>query len=551
MPTLVNSILEKIDEIRVSRDSLKQIISDNMNVDTSTFKLIECMNYVENNILKPAYAIRPKFEEFVETLCPLNVRLTSTSWVSLDFAMNDISLEKDFVYLFGISASSLRCSLTNGKLSLNTGTEIVFNKEINLDTNRHTLAFGFTDETREDGHKRFQVEFDGTVVYNDFAQVPNFNLPFSLFDIPNAYDGTYENYEAEGGVPYLVNNIGYTQSKSLFDVFALNVYDMVNGERKAIRAYAPGLDAEQRTTFLEKISGEYQYPTGGRYLYIKILSDTTTVITNSVFDKPLPILHYYKPSAGAIIPTDIKFTSLTHITIHVKGIDNFESETDLSARVMMGARPNFSISPFNRNDVERGLPLLENKPEYANLLGDSSIGLFFDGCGHSLYSIASQYGGEPQTWTMDGEHIIEVGYNPNNMDDIANDNYLWKIITIDGQGECHGMVGPTPTPIVQFVNNQMKTPLCIFGNYNEPSSETMTPDEVIELGYQNALNQLGYTTGARYAVKQIDISVRNLDGTMTTTHRLVGATDGSGVNYLKDTVSGSSYYPFNGTLDRV
>ena len=143
MPTLVNSILEKIDEIRVSRDSLKQIISDNMNVDTSTFKLIECMNYVENNILKPAYAIRPKFEEYVDLICPLNVRLTNTSWVSLNFAMNDISLEKDFVYLFGIHANSLRCYLTNGKLCLHTGTEIVFNKEINLDTNRHTLAIYF------------------------------------------------------------------------------------------------------------------------------------------------------------------------------------------------------------------------------------------------------------------------------------------------------------------------------------------------------------------------------------------------------------------------
>ena len=132
MPTLVNSILEKIDEIRVSRDSLKQIIRDNLNVDTSTFKLIECMNYIENNVLKPSFAIRPKYEEYVDLMCPLNVRLTNTSWVSLDFAMNDISLEKDSVYLFGISASSLRCSLTNGKLSLNTGTEIVFNKEINL-----------------------------------------------------------------------------------------------------------------------------------------------------------------------------------------------------------------------------------------------------------------------------------------------------------------------------------------------------------------------------------------------------------------------------------
>lgn len=552
MPTLVNSILEKIDEIRVSRDSLKQIISDNMNVDTSTFKLIECMNYVENNILKPVYAIRPKFEEFVETLCPLNVRLTSTSWVSLDFAMNDISLEKDFVYLFGISASSLRCSLTNGKLSLNTGTEIVFNKEINLDTNRHTLAFGFTDEVREDGHKRFQVEFDGTVVYNDFAQVPNFNLPFSLFDIPNAYNGTYEDYEAEGGVPYLVNTIGYTQSKSLFDVFALNVYDIVNGERKAIRAYAPGLDAEQRTTFLEKISGEYQYPTGGRYLYIKILSDTTTVITNSVFDKPLPILHYYKPSAGAIIPTDIKFTALTQVTMYVKAFDNFDSVTDVGSRVMIGARPNFIISPINRNDVERGLPNLDNKQEYKDFLGDTGVAIFYAGCGQPTYSLYTEYGSIMQKFTMDGEHIIKCGYDvddPNNIN-MTDDHIMWKIISIDEQANNKRMVGPTPVGIYEAVTNEMKTPICIFGNYNEPSGTT-TPDDIISLGYQNALNQIGYVAGTRFAVKLIEVAVRNADGSMSVTHRLVGATDGSGVNYLKDTVSGSSYYPFHGTLDRV
>ena len=75
MPTLVNSILEKIDEIRVSRDSLKQIIRDNLNVDTSTFKLIECMNYIENNVLKPSFAIRPKYEEYVDLIYHLNVKM--------------------------------------------------------------------------------------------------------------------------------------------------------------------------------------------------------------------------------------------------------------------------------------------------------------------------------------------------------------------------------------------------------------------------------------------------------------------------------------------
>jgi hypothetical protein len=556
MSTLVNSILEKIDEIRVSRDSLRQIINDNMDVDTSGFKLVQCINYVENNILKPTFAIRPKNEDYVETLCPFNVRLTEKSWVSLDFAMNDISLEKDFVYLFGIHENSIRCYTSYGHLYLCTTSEVPMLQEIYLDTNRHTLAFGFTGEVREeDGYARFQIEFDDVVVANDFVEVPTFNLPFSLYDIPHYYDGTYEDYEASGGISYLVNTIGYTQNKSLFDVFALNVYDTVDDERKAVKAYVPGLDGEQKTTFLEKISGEYQYPTGGRYLYVKILGDTTTVITNTVFEKPVPVSYYLKPSEGAIVPTDIKFTTTTQITMYVKGFDNFDEQTDLNDRAMFGAQPNILISPFNNVDVSRGLPFYDEshsmpKEELRDMVSDGRIGLYYWGCSNYFYSTANNFGCVPQIMTIDGEHIIKAGYDVHNPEgfNIDTDQVMNKILSIDGQPDNKRQVGPTPGPIHAHVTNEMKTPLCFFGCYNNVST---TPDEVIALGYQNALNQLGYNTGVRYGVKQIDISVRNADGSTSVTHCLIPATDSDGVNYLKDTITGSSYYPFNGTLDKM
>ena len=575
MPTLVNSILEKIDEIRVSRDSLKQIIRDNLNVDTSTFKLIECMNYLENNVLKPSFAIRPKYEEYVDLMCPLNVRLTNTSWVSLDFAMNDISLDKELVYLFGIHENSLRCYLTNGKLHICTTSEVPMLQEITLDSNRHTLAFGFTGEVREaDGYARFQVEFDDVVVANDFVEVPAFNLPFSLYDIPHTFNGTYEDYIDLGGIAYLINDVDYTCNyKSLFDVFALNFYDIVDGERKAIKVYSPGLDSEQKTAFLEKISGEYQYPSCGRYLYVKILGDTTTVITNTSFEKPLPPGDYYlKPSAGAILPTDIVLTSTTQVTMYVKGFDNFDEEVDITTeltenqkkerlytRVMLGARPNLIVSPFNSNDVSIGLPWYEheegNMPvaELAAMVSDGSIGFYVDGAQdsrgtmHGALSTATARGNVPQTATMTGEHIIRVGFDVwdvNNFN-LETDDMMKRGISIDGNPPSNRFFGSDPTIHVAF-NNSIKTPVCFFGIYNNTST---TPNEVIDLGYQTALNQIGYTTGVRYGVKQIDVTVRNADGSITVTRRLKPAVNPDGVNYFKDTITGASYYPFHGTLD--
>ena len=570
MPNLVNSILEKIDEIRVSRDSLKQIISDNLNVDASAFKLIECMNYIENNVLKPSFAIRPKYEEYVDLICPLNVRLTNTSWVSLDFAMNDISLDKELVYLFGIHENSLKCYLTNGKLCLNTGTEITFNKEINLDTNRHTLAFGFTGEVREqDGYARFQVEFDDVVVANEFVQVPAFNLPFSLYDIPHRYDGTYEDYIAAGGITYLINQIEYTRNKSLFDVFALNFYDIINGERKAVKAYSPGLDSEQKTAFLENISGEYQYPESGRYLYIKILGDTTTVITNSSYEKPLPPGEYYlKPSEGAILPTDIVLTSTTQITMYIKGIDAFDQISDgtaeeiLRKKVMFGAQPNLFISPIDGNDVNRNMPWWGEQhklslEQVAGVLSNGTIGMCVFGQQDNrldrnqfLYSSSNADSVDQiHTLTMTGEHVIKFGHDVFDVNNInlETDAFMKRVLSVDSRPDTEKRFGPDNNIHVAF-NNSRRTPICFFGTYNNVET---TPNDVISLGYNNALNQIGYTTGIRYGVKRIDISVRNADGTVSMTHRLISATDSEGVNYFKDTVSGSSYYVFNGTLDKV
>lgn len=570
MPTLVNSILEKIDEIRVSRDSLKQIIRDNLNVDTSTFKLIECMNYIENNVLKPSFAIRPKYEEYVDLICPLNVRLTNTSWVSLDFAMNDISLDKELVYLFGIHENSLRCYLTNGKLHICTTSEVPMLQEITLDSNRHTLAFGFTGEVREaDGYARFQVEFDDVVVANDFVEVPAFNLPFSLYDIPHRYDGTYEDYIDLGGITYLINQIEYTRNKSLFDVFALNFYDIIDGERQAVKAYSPGLDSEQKTAFLENISAEYQYPESGRYLYIKILGDTTTVITNSSYEKPLPPGEYYlKPSEGAILPTDIVLTSTTQITMYIKGIDAFDHISDgtateiLSKKVMFGAQPNLFISPIDGNDVNRNMPWWGEQhklslEEVAGVLSNGTIGMCVFGQQDNrldrnqfLYSSSNAESVDQiHTLTMTGEHVIKFGHDVFDVNNInlETDAFMKRVLSVDGKPDTERRFGPDNNIHVAF-NNSRRTPICFFGTYNNVET---TPDEVISLGYNNALNQIGYTTGIRYGVKRIDISIRNADGTVSMTHRLISATDSEGVNYFKDTVSGSSYYVFNGTLDKV
>ena len=853
MSTLVNSILEKIDNIRVSRDNLNKAITDKLNVDASSFKVIESMNYAGENLGQgsgtpgtptEAYAIRQDYQEQGYIAYPINVRLTTDSWVSFDFAMSEQALSDYNIPILGVHEGALRLTIEQGKFKLNIGSsEIAI--DYTLDTARHNISFGFVNDVNpSNGNVRFKVELDNVEMYNDYISAPNFNLPLFLFGCPSEYNGTYEDYELLGGVTFLLSEIGITQSSKYYYIFGLKVYHVNNSERNLIRDYEPAIDAEQKPCLLEKLSNKYEYPTLGIFMYVAVptalpneiansdygsevpqqcyikpsagaivptdikLTPTTQIVmhigdlgtfdevstdtaeeeilksrvmvgaqpnllisaydendirrglpgyaeshststddliwqlfggkclyfggcsnilystsdtdgnftmpsltgpaaisfgydvadpenanfdsdslnkilttaynvdspdyrnkkavsptysqfntemntpicffgnynettmkadevialgyqealsqigyttgiryeikrieiydrdsdgsisrkhmllpardtndkvllydaiteksyypykgtldvtsgTPTIQDIPAPTIitnTYIKPSEGAIVPTDIKFTSLTNITMHVKGFDNFEAEPDESARAMIGAFPHLSISPFNRNDAEQGFPVIGRpSQEQLDLLGDSSIGLIFGG-GKTIYSpfITNYDGtyatGTPQTLTMDGEHVITVGYDPIDINNINmdKDTDLIKKISIDEQGQML-FQRSYPTGVYNFFNNQMVTPICIFGKYNSPTN-SMTPDDVIALGYENALNQIGYVTGARYGVKQIDIAVRNADGSMTTTHSLVPARDTNGTICLYDTISYKSYYPYYGTLDII
>ena len=853
MSTLVNSILEKIDNIRVPRDNLNKAITDKLNVDASSFKVIESMNYAGENLGQgsgtpgtptEAYAIRQDYQEQGYIAYPINVRLTTDSWVSFDFAMSEQALSDYNIPILGVHEGALRLTIEQGKFKLNIGSsEIAI--DYTLDTARHNISFGFVNDVNpSNGNVRFKVELDNVEMYNDYISAPNFNLPLFLFGCPSEYNGTYEDYELLGGVTFLLSEIGITQSSKYYYIFGLKVYHVNNSERNLIRDYEPAIDAEQKPCLLEKLSNKYEYPTLGIFMYVAVPTAVPNKIANSDYGSELPqqcyikpsagaivptdikltpttqiVMHigdlgtfdevstdtaeeeilksrvmvgaqpnllisaydendirrglpgyaeshststddliwqlfggkclyfggcsnilystsdtdgnftmpsltgpasisfgydvadpenanfdsdslnkilttsysisspdyinkkavtptysqfntemntpicffgnynettmkadevialsyqealsqigyttgiryeikrieiydrdsdgsisrkhmllpardtndkvllydtiteksyypykgtldvtsgtptiqdipaptiitntYIKPSAGAIVPTDIKFTSLTNITMHVKGFDNFEAEPDESARAMIGAFPHLSISPFNRNDAEQGFPVIGRpSQEQLDLLGDSSIGLIFGG-GKTIYSpfITNYDGtyatGTPQTLTMDGEHVITVGYDPIDINNINmdKDTDLIKKISIDEQGQML-FQRSYPTGVYNFFNNQMVTPICIFGKYNSPTN-SMTPDDVIALGYENALNQIGYVTGARYGVKQIDIAVRNADGSMTTTHSLVPARDTNGTICLYDTISYKSYYPYYGTLDII
>ena len=860
MSTLVNSILEKIDNIRVSRDNLNQAITDKLNVDATAFKVIESMNYDGENLGQgsstptESYAIRQVYNQQGYLAYPINVRLTTNSWVSFDFAMSEQALSMYNMSILGVHAGALKLYIEERHLFLDIGNiRRVF--DYTLDTARHNISFGFAGVADPaNGVFNFKVEIDNVEIYNGAVTAPNFNLPLFLFGCPNEYYGTYEDYEILGGVTLVLNETGINQASKYYYIFGLKVYNVVNSsERNLIRDYEPAIDADQKPCLLEKLSNEYEYPTLGTYMYVSVpdvavkeiansdygsalpeqcyikpsagaivptdikLTPTTRIVmylgelgtfdevsadkteeeilksrvmlgaqpnlliseydendvtrglpgyaeshsmstddlkwqmaggkgiyfggcsnilystsdtdgnytqfvfgndrlcfgydvadpananfdsdslnkilttnyqtdvalnnfnkkavspTYSQFNKemntpicffgnynettmkpdevialgyqealsqigyttgiryeinrieiydrgsdgsisrkhmlvpardtnnkvllydsiteksyypfngtldvtygtptiqnipvpeppvepepnPEPTLltgSYIKPSAGAIVPTDINFTSLTNVTMHVKGFDNFDSVTDFDSRAMIGAQPNFTVSPFNRNDAEKGLPGFGAvSQEQLNLLSDSSIGIYFMGCGNNLFSIIPKHAitGTPQILTMNGEHVITVGYDPldiNNIN-IDTDDRMNKTISIDGQGACHKRVGPTSTGIYKFVDGQARTPICIFGNYN--NLESMTPDKVIALGYENALTQIGYVTGARYGVKQIDIAVRNADGSMTTTHSLVPARDTNNTICLYDTVSNKSYYPYHGTLDII
>ena len=509
-----------------------------------------------------AYAIRPKNEyAYNANVCILtHVLLNETSWVSLDFAMDAASLNKAKTYLFGISESSLYCYLDYGVLHMYTGEEVPMNKQITLDTNKHTLEFGFVSKADASGHAEFMVVFDGEMIADVMVLVPKFNLPLSLFDVPKAYDGTYDDYIAGGGIIYLVYNIGYSTgynepvNNSVFDLIALTVYDKPGYYRQTINAYTPSLDAENKPIFIDNITGEYQYPLNGNYSYVEIDGDIRTEIVSKIFKSARLPLKYFRPSDGAIVPTDIELPTLHRVIMYVKDIDSFDEGTSQDAlnnvknRVMIGAQPNI-IAPFNHIDYEKGLPRMDEAHSVA--IGDSSIGLFnsgFEVYGGYTYSIATEYGGTPQALdSLNGEHTIKFGQR---CEDVYNIKTFFMLDA--NQDESHTIRGLLQPNIIDSVNNSKMTPLCIFGTYN--FIEGTKPDYVNSLGYQNALNQIGYTTGVRYAVKQIDIEEYPLNSNETNSkstlrHRLVTHNDINDVNCLFDTITGTTYYPYNGTLD--
>ena len=571
MPTLVNSILEKIDELRVSRDILIQSLNENLGVDASTFDLLKCMDYIKKDVIEPSYAIRPNYNDGDSHICPLNVRLTSTSWITMSFAMDEVSLNKqEFVNLLGMSDNSFKAGVINSVLEISTPWGVEMTREIVLDTNRHTLSFGFTGEINESGDCHFKAEFDGELVYDGFLGMPSFNLPLFLYDLPHNFYGTYEEYEALGGISHIIKNAGFYPTNPVFDLFSLTVSDIVDGKRTVVRDYAPVIDAENKVCFLDKISGKYEYPATGKYNYIKRVCNENIIGKLStyeyVFNQSAPVVafhpadqYYINPSEGAIVPTDIVLTSTTKIKMYVRGFYDFNAQTNLDTRLMLGAQPNLLVSPFNSNDVVRGLPWYSHEHDdtpiatVANMVSGANIGFYITGAQdsrgtmHGALSTTSKRDNIPQIASMKDEHVITFGFDVwdvNNFN-FDTDDRMKRGVSVDGGKSNDRWFGPDAS-IHSAFNSSVKTPLCFFGSYNNANT---TPADVIALGYENALSQIGYTTGVRYGVKMIEISERNADGSITVTHRLRPAYIDSSTHFFVDTLTGTKYYPFHGTLD--
>ena len=564
MSTLVNSILEKIDNIRVSRDNLNQAITDKLNVDASAFKVIESMNYAGENLGQgsstptESYAIRQDFQGGYLAY-PINVRLTTNSWVSFDFALSELVFTQYGLSLLGVSSDTLNLFIDQEGLVLNVGGILRLEIASTLDTARHNISFGFEGDANPNRVGRFKVEFDNVVIYNDYITAPNFNLPLFLFGCPCAYNGTYEDYELLGGVSFLLNEYCIDIASNYFYIFGLKVYNNVNNlERNLIRDYEPAIDAEQKPCLLEKISNKYEYPTLGNFMYVAVPNAVPNEIANSDYGGELPEQCYIKPSAGAIVPTDIKLTPTTQIVMRIGELDTFDEvsadateEEILKSRVMVGAQPNLLISAYDENDITRGLPGYEESHSISkdDLLWQIFGGkcLYFGGCSNILYS-TSDTDGNFTLPSLSEHRAIMFGYD---VADPENANFdsdsLNKILTTAydvSMPDYRNKKAVSPT-YSQF-NNEMNTPICFFGNYNET---TMKPDEVIALGYQEALSQIGYTTGVRYSIKRIEIYDRDSDGSISRKHMLLPAKDTNDKVLLYDAITEKTYYPFNGTLD--
>ena len=566
MSTLVNSILEKIDNIRVSRDNLNKAITDKLNVDASAFKVIESMNYAGENLGQgsgtpgtptEAYAIRQDFQGG-NLAYPINVRLTTDSWVSFDFALSEKVLTQSGTSLLGVSQNSLNLLIDAQGFMLNIGSSQIA-IACTLDTAIHNISFGFVNDVNpSNGYVRFKVELDNVEMYNDYIAAPNFNLPLFLFGCPCDYYGTYEDYELLGGASFLLNEYCMNVASEYFYIFGLKVYHVNNSERNLIRDYEPAIDAEQKPCLLEKLSNEYEYPTLGKFMYVAVPTAVPKKIANSDYGSELPQQCYIKPSAGAIVPTDIKLTPTTQIVMHIGDLGNFDEvsadateEEILKSRVMVGAQPNLLISAYDENDVRRGLP---GYAESHSISTDDLIWqlfggkcLYFGGCSNILYSTSDTDGNFIMP-SITEPIAIMFGYD---VADPENANFdsdsLNKILTTAYSISSPDYINKKAvTPTYSQFNNEMNTPICFFGNYNET---TMKADEVIALGYQEALSQIGYTTGIRYEIKRIEIYDRDSDGSISKKHMLVPARDTNDKVLLYDTITEKSYYPFNGTLD--
>lgn len=571
MSTLVNSILEKIDNIRVSRDNLNQAITDKLNVDATAFKIIESMNYAGENLGQgsstptptptESYAIRQNYKPTGSSYLayPINVRLTTNSWVSIDFAMSELALSKGYMTVLGVHDGVLKLFMQKGKLRLNIGNQQIVINFI-IDTARHNISFGFVGDVNSEGNVRFKVEIDNTEMYNDYIAAPNFNLPLFLFSCPNQYHGTYEDYEFLGGVTFLLNESGISAALEYYYIFGLKVYNVVNSsERNLIRDYEPAIDADQKPCLLEKLSNKYEYPTLGTYIYASVPDVAVKQISNLNYGSAMPDMCYIKPSEGAIVPTDIKLTPTTRIVVKIGDLGTFDEasadkteEEILKSRVMVGAQPNLLISAYDENDIRRGLPGYEESHSKSvdDLIGKmwGGKGIYFGGCSNILYSSSDTDGNITQF--VNGYENLCFGYDVVAPEDASiNFDNLNKILAPAYVNDMNSTINKKAvSPTYSQFNNEMNTPICFFGNYNET---TMKPDEVIALGYQEALSQIGYTTGIRYSINHIEIYDRDSDGSISRKHMLVPGRDTNDKVLLYDAITKKSYYPFNGTLDVI
>ena len=505
-----------------------------------------------------AYAIRQEYNNGYNLVYPINVRLTTDSWVSFDFAMSEQALETYNMPILGVSDNSLKLAIEQGRLKLNIGDSQI-DIDYKLDTARHNISFGFAgvvDPANE--IFSFKVEIDNVEMYNGYVTAPNFNLPLFLFGCPYEYHGTYEDYELLGGVTFLLNEIYIYQSTEYFYIFGLKVYNANSLlQRYLIRDYEPAIDADQKPCLLEKLSNEYEYPSLGKFMYVAVPTAVPNEIANSDYGGETPQQCYIKPSAGAIVPTDIKLTPTTRIVMYLGDTGTFDEvsadateEEILKSRVMLGAQPNLLISAYDENDVRRGLPGYAESHSMStdDLLWQITgcIGIYFGGSSNILYSTSDTDGNSTQY--VFGNDKLCFGYDVVDEVPDSDSDSLNKILTTNYYDETSSFNKKAVSPTYSQFNNEMNTPICFFGNYNETA---MKPDEVITLGYQEALSQIGYTTGIRYEIKRIEIYDRDSDGSISRKHMLLPATNVEGVNFLKDVVTGSSYYPFNGTLDVI